>query len=143
MSRIETVYTERNGFLVGKSAALADWRHRKEEREFEALCVRLRQRNYLRRPEVAAHRNAVRRDRRMQQHRATVHSCAQCEAQFCRLTIAGHAPTYCSPDCRLASRRDRRSKRESLTCACGRPMTGRRERCRTCAQRARRAAEAA
>ena len=143
MRAYETTYTEKNGFLVGKSAALADWRFRQEEREFDALCARLRQRNRLRRPEVAAHRNAVRRDRRAESHRGVVLACAVCVVEFCRVSIAGHAPTYCSHECLLSARRERRRQRESQACACGLPMTGRRERCRTCAQRARRAAEAA
>jgi hypothetical protein len=35
-------YSERAGFMTGKSAAIADWRHRKEVRDFGALVNRLR-----------------------------------------------------------------------------------------------------
>lgn len=39
-------YAERDGFLVGKSARLADWRHRKELAEAQALYSRLMSRRY-------------------------------------------------------------------------------------------------
>lgn len=35
-------YSERAGFLVGKAAAIADWRFRREEEEFERLIARLK-----------------------------------------------------------------------------------------------------
>jgi hypothetical protein len=41
-------YRERDGFLVGKQAALADWRLRRDDRDFDALCLRLYNRNWAR-----------------------------------------------------------------------------------------------
>lgn len=38
-------YSERNGFLVGKSARMADWYHAKEAKAFKKLVERLRKRN--------------------------------------------------------------------------------------------------
>lgn len=38
-------YSEKQGFLTGKSAALADWAHRKEDKEYARLFERLYKRN--------------------------------------------------------------------------------------------------
>ncbi len=34
-------FTEAAGFLTGRSAALADWHFRRDQRDFAALCARL------------------------------------------------------------------------------------------------------
>ena len=41
-------YSERAGFLTGKSAALADWAHRKEQSTYDVLFKRLYARNHAR-----------------------------------------------------------------------------------------------
>lgn len=45
---LDVDYSERAGFLTGKSAAMADWAHRKEDREYNALFARLYARNHAR-----------------------------------------------------------------------------------------------
>lgn len=45
---LDVDYSERAGYLTGKSAALAEWKHRKEEAEYQRLFRRLRDRNYKR-----------------------------------------------------------------------------------------------
>jgi len=45
---LDVDYSERAGFLTGKAAALAEWRHKKDKREFERMCGRLRARNWIR-----------------------------------------------------------------------------------------------
>jgi hypothetical protein len=68
-------YSERAGFLVGKSAALADWKFRKDDREFKKLCARLYQRNWmarerLRNPERLRARLRAWRERNREKIRA-------------------------------------------------------------------------
>jgi hypothetical protein len=55
-------YSERAGFLVGKAANLAEWQHRKEEREYAKLFERLKRRNHRKKPEVRERLNATRRE---------------------------------------------------------------------------------
>jgi hypothetical protein len=80
---LEVDYDERAGFLVGKSAAIADWQSRKEDAQYEKLFERLYYRNAQRRrratkPEVvreyrrvwrAANRERVRETGRAQRRR--------------------------------------------------------------------------
>lgn len=55
-------YRERDGFLTGKSAAIADWRFKKEQADFEKLCEALYMRKWrAARPEKVAAANAARR----------------------------------------------------------------------------------
>ena len=42
---LEVDYSERAGFLTGKSAAMADWAHRKEDQQYAKLFERLYRRN--------------------------------------------------------------------------------------------------
>lgn len=42
-------FSEKQGFLTGKAAAMADWAHRKEAGQYERLFERLRARNWARR----------------------------------------------------------------------------------------------
>lgn len=44
---VDLDYSERNGFLTGKAAALADWSFRKEDREFKKLCEKLYKRKWF------------------------------------------------------------------------------------------------
>lgn len=53
-NELDVDYSERNGFLTGKSAALADWFHRKEDANYEKLFERLYKRN-RRRLALVAH----------------------------------------------------------------------------------------
>lgn len=154
----EGMYSGDRGFLVGRQAALQDWRFRQENKGFDALVNRLRVRKWQRenrdrvnawhrannqRPEVKARHARHKRDRRARAHKAAAPlTCARCRVEFQLARVkTGHAPTYCSRDCRLAARRARRAA-VKVACPCGKPMTGRRTSCRSCAQRARRAREA-
>jgi hypothetical protein len=47
-SDLELDFRERDGFQIGKAAALADWQARKEEAGFKRLCHRLYARNWAR-----------------------------------------------------------------------------------------------
>lgn len=149
-------YGQYEGMLVGKDAALADWRFKKENEEFERLCATLRAKKWakenlerareLRRkngkkPATMAYRATWKREKRLKAHRALPPiACLHCAAAFCVIRpMVRRRPVYCSPSCVLAARRQRRPK---ATCPCGAPMTGRRERCRKCAQLARREREA-
>lgn len=149
------------GFLVGKAAALADWSFKKEKKEFGKLVNRLRakkwakenrehvnayhrERNKL--PKMKAARSIWKKRRRIRNHRknAPVIVCenAACGAAFCRIRPwKGQKPRYCSNACRLTTKVRRRREQRSVSCPCGRAMSGKRERCRWCAQRARRERE--
>jgi hypothetical protein len=94
------------GMLSGKAAALADWRFRKDQRDFRKLCERLAQRNRRRanpdrfrsaaRLHYARHRErymAMRAARRAQL-RATCHQCG-CRFAPCRLKPA----KWCTKKC--------------------------------------------
>lgn len=48
MTDLDLDYTERAGFMVGRTAAIAEWRHRKEVGDFERLCSKLYQRKWAR-----------------------------------------------------------------------------------------------
>jgi len=103
----------RDGALVGKSAAIADWRFRSEQRDFEKLVQRLRSRNWARReraerPEVArtrlkrwrdANRERVRaadRRRRARKRRTRLIACKVCAAKV----PATRRKLFCGRTCR-------------------------------------------
>lgn len=130
-------YSERQGFLVGKAARLADWRFRKEKKEFARLVRNIQQSKRL------PYHKAWKARWRLAKHRANppVHACRTCAVEFCTVRPTEAPPKYCSNGCLLMGRRQRRVIAQDQTCACGRWMTGRRSTCRTCAQRARRVRE--
>jgi len=111
-------YGERAGFLVGKSAALADWSFRKEDKEFKKLCTRLYARNWARRERArhpervqarqrawrSANRDHVRAlDRALKalKRKPKFIVCWTCNAphQVKKLTTAGHVVKFCSRKC--------------------------------------------
>lgn len=47
-------YTERAGFLVGRSAAIAEWRHKKEKREGDRLISKAYMIQWNARPDIKA-----------------------------------------------------------------------------------------
>lgn len=147
------------GFLVGRQAALADWRFKKENEGFEKLVATLRVEKWRnanleharewgrtngKRPEVHAYRMGWKRAKRLQEHRkAPPLTCKRCRVEFCLLRPhKGQEPAYCSSPCRLAAKAAR-TRAQKTPCACGKPMTGRRKACGPCAQQARRARESA
>jgi hypothetical protein len=97
-------YTERTGFLTGKAFAIADWRHRKDKREFDALQNRLNVRRWrLRVYDVGGEKldqlraNARKRqnahhERERIKRRGRVLTCEQCGAQWC---VVPRAPGAC------------------------------------------------
>ena len=112
---VEEHFTERNGFLTGKSAAIAEWRHRKERKAFDVVVNRLRVRKYerearanggpaleklraralrySRKPEVVAkqtaRQKALRRARAKQSPRVFICDMEDCRAQWCRVVLPG------------------------------------------------------
>lgn len=101
---LEIDYSERAGFLVGKAAALAEWRHKKDQADFAKLTNRLKVAKWQRENPEKRRRNALaywyrHRDellvpQRVQQRlkRAahwkpdtTVYTCKGCKTQWCRL----------------------------------------------------------
>lgn len=107
------------GFAVGREARMRDWLHRKEEREFAKLIVRLRVRKYQRanrpkinayrreyeaRPEVVPGLRAKQRARRARAYRAsaTVYTCRGCGAKWCKAPwVRNHSAIWCSRLCKL------------------------------------------
>lgn len=110
------------GMLVGRAAALAEWRHRKEKDEFRRLVASLsatkwakenperRKANALRFwrkywPRVKDRENAKDRARRLETYKAnpTVYRCQECGAEFCRApwyrTRSGVKPSFCTHAC--------------------------------------------
>lgn len=115
-------YSERAGFMVGRTAAIADWRHRKEREEFRAYCKRL----YLKRwrlanrdkaavynrrwhtkPEIQARLRDRKRQARQRQD-TTVHACAECRVEFCWYRaswVSGPRSEFCRSACYQRARR--------------------------------------
>jgi hypothetical protein len=93
-------YTERAGFLTGKSAKLADWHFKKEQAEFTRQVAVLRAKKwaaenpekrrenanrYASKPEARARSLALAKARRREKVDPTVHTCAECGVQWCRM----------------------------------------------------------
>lgn len=121
------------GYLVGKSARLADWQHKKEKESFEALCARLRarrwgiqaktdphkkalkkatQRRYNAKPENAAKNYARCKKRRAAAYRssAPVFTCVECGATWCKAPwTKGPKPRFCGDRCRSRARYQERT----------------------------------
>lgn len=117
-------FAEAAGFMTGKTAALADWHFRKEQRGFERLVAVLRAVKWNRanpdrhrahgRRYAAAHRaeqlagQRDRRARRAMERAALPLTCQGCGAEFCRLPATGKgrgpAPAYCTNNCRQRTR---------------------------------------
>lgn len=119
-------YSERDGFMVGRTAAIADWRHEKEQREFSAYCKRL----YLERwrkanpAKVAAYNRAwwskpavrarcnERRKRARRKQDATEHVCPECQVSFCFYRapwVGGPRSKFCSSACYQRDRYQQRT----------------------------------
>lgn len=149
---VEEHFTEKNGFLTGKSAAIADWQHRKEERAFGVLVNRLRVRKwqkenperrraialrYARKPDVVVKQCAREKARRRQAFKANtpVHTCEQCGAQWCRVPVKGRlprgmTPRFCGDACAQINRYRAKAAPSGKRCSgCGETGHNRR-RCR-------------
>lgn len=107
---LEVDYSERSGFLTGKSAALADWAHRKEKKAFEKVVAVLRTRRWQKNNPDRARENqrktdkkkyAKRREKRSWLVKGTVLTCARCKTQWCRIPVRfmGPEPKYCPNGC--------------------------------------------
>jgi hypothetical protein len=154
-------YSERDGFLVGKSAALAEWAHRKEARESAEQFRRLADRQAARMRRAAirliggpkaervregkrrwiAAARAQRREAKILIRRRPI-ICAECGVEFCHIGRT-RMPIYCTEACRrrAASRKKRvRVPSPAIACGCGAPIGGgkagpRPTLCRRCYQR--------
>lgn len=109
---LEVDYSERNGFLTGKAAAIADWSHRKEQKAFEKIVETLRVRKWRVDNPDKAHELGVRQARRRLEKRRLenialvrghVLTCARCGTQWCRIPngrkTAGTTPRFCPNGC--------------------------------------------
>jgi hypothetical protein len=129
VSELDIDYSERAGFLTGKALALADWRHRKDKREFDVLQARLSARRWLMRVyaeggeklervrELARKRANARKERRRLKRRGRVLTCGWCGAQWCPLPRAPGAAAIaksCSARCQHAIWRSAPENRERL-----------------------------
>lgn len=105
-------YSERAGFLTGKSAAIAEWLHKRDKRAFAKQCDVLRADRWRRNnPERAKANNekaskkkfARRREENAELVRGHVLTCARCGTQWCRLPLgkrtSGTTPKYCPNGC--------------------------------------------
>lgn len=110
------------GYGVGKEAALRDWRHRKEARDFERLVKKLRATKWNRehperraeisathyaKPGVADQQLAGARARRAKAYRAnpTIFTCAECGVEWCKAPwVRGVEPRFCGDACRQRAR---------------------------------------
>lgn len=105
-------YSERAGFLTGKSARLADWQHNREAAKFARLVAVLRTakwnrehperrreiaRTYAAKPEVKARASARQKAKRAKPPEQCV--CAECGETFVRAK-AGPRPKWCGDACR-------------------------------------------
>jgi hypothetical protein len=108
---LEIDYTERSGFLTGKSHALAEWSHRKGKKETGKLYARMRTRRWQKNnPERVRANNkksdkkryAKRRETRQHLIRGHVLTCAICKTTWCRIPCRymGPEPKYCLNGCR-------------------------------------------
>jgi hypothetical protein len=118
-SDLDLDFTEKQGFLVGRSAAMADWAFKKDNAGFEAMCARLYQRNWARKYRTA-HPDRVRANlaRWRQRHASTLRerdrvrraavrvpriiTCCVCQVQKrvrAIVTVAGRATKFCSKKC--------------------------------------------
>lgn len=127
-------YSERAGFMVGKSAAIADWRFHKEEGDFKKLCHRLYMRNWAKArrrlfPElVKAYQKAWRdrnrekirkadRDRRAAKRQPKFIVCWVCGTKKqvrAIVTTPGRETKFCSRKCRNSYHDVPRARARSL-----------------------------
>jgi hypothetical protein len=110
---LELDYTERQGFMVGKTAALADWKFRKDEKAFNRLIATVRATNWnrahsVRRKVIALsywHRNKERLNaaKRVKARKAPrTRKCDMCPVVY-ELPYPhprGRVRRVCSPECR-------------------------------------------
>lgn len=112
---LDVDYSERNGFLTGKAAAIADWMHRKDKVSFEKVVAVLRNKKWRREnPELARdlqrRMDLRQRERRHAKYvyltRGHVLTCGWCGAQWCRIPRPkmGPTPKYCSEEHGKAAR---------------------------------------
>jgi hypothetical protein len=95
------------GYLVGKACAVADWRHRKEAREFQELCKRLRDARYhkSRKADTARWQSLlVRRQMKRLSARevaaSTPRLCPCCGEEVKRRSRLGRIAKYCTTKCK-------------------------------------------
>jgi hypothetical protein len=111
---LDVEYGERDGFQVGKAAALSDWAFNKEKRDFNKLIAVLRATKwnkehlerhrahalaYSSKPEVMAKSEAARRARIIAAHRANpeIFTCLECGSQWCLIKPRrGPIPEFCT-----------------------------------------------
>lgn len=118
-----------SGMMVGRTAAIADWQFRREQEDFEVVVNRLRvkkwhrenptkraakARRYWTKPEVRARQLANAKRRRQERHRKRAESftCAECEAQWCRVPWrrwTGPRPRFCTTACLFRNRYQQRT----------------------------------
>lgn len=111
-------YSERNGFLTGKAAALSDWSFRREQKSFEKLVARLRAARWRKaNPDLARESNrrtrlkhGARYNERQRNRRRVVaarrrkpRTCEQCRRTWTPLRARSTYETrFCSRRCRNA-----------------------------------------
>lgn len=111
-NELDVDYSERNGFLTGKAAAIADWYHRKGKAADQKLYAVLRARRWVQNnPERARENNrradakkyARRREENAALVRGAVLTCERCGTQWCRIPMgkktSGTTPKYCPNGC--------------------------------------------
>jgi hypothetical protein len=133
------------GFLVGKSAKLADWYAKKEQKEYDKLFNRLRaskwqrevyeaggdkldklrarKRAHANKPEVQLHHGERAKLRRRARYYADppVYECRACGARWCPLFgVRGPKPEFCGDACRQRYRYQERPARTERVYTCGR-----------------------
>ncbi len=122
----------KTGFMTGKTAALADWSFRKEQKEFNRTVATLRAtkwnkehldahrahaRKYAARPDIVAASVKAARERRHAKHREEarvfVYAAPDCRVEFCRLpgTVKGIPPKWCREACYLRTQRKEKGRK--------------------------------
>lgn len=119
----------RPGFQVGKAAAMSDWLHKREEREFKAMCRRLKCKSYW-----SKHRDTlIAKKREARRLRAGLPAERRCESCGASLAFKRLGARYCCNRCRLRAHpeykqratrsSERASERPSRSCEhCGSPL---------------------
>ncbi len=116
--RLEVDYSERSGFLTGKSAAIADWINKREDAKYREIFRKLYNRKWWKEhPEYNReramayyheHRDEVLRKRRAKHFLLNPIKVLKCK--MCVNMCTGDYRVYCSRSCVLAYRRSRDSK---------------------------------
>lgn len=116
------------GFQVGRSAALLDWEHKREQKEFRRICKNLMIRRWRRTTEKGRaymlRQTAKKRELRAQQRNSlAVITCCGCGSEILVSVLPGRKPKWCSRQCKARSqyRRKRDPTRGRCCSACGEP----------------------